>query len=164
MIADVMICTNFSVFLGVTSDFWLCIIWKWYSTKEWLLFCSWCHARRRPWQKLMYLYCWITGWQTLTIQYSAHNMIVTTVQNPYQKALRIRADHLVSTMQKSSGLVYQSPLVKTIKEIGFGSVAKIKIQFAESFWDLKNSRFMILLQDKPLTITRDIGTRCCTLP
>ena len=98
------------------------------------------------------------------IDYSAHNMIVTTVQNPYQKALRIRADHLVSTMQKSSGLVYQSPLVKTIKEIGFGSVAKIKIQFAESFWDLKNPRFMILLQDKPLTITRDIGTRCCTLP
>ena len=35
------------------------------------------------------------------IDYSAHNMIVTTVQNPYQKALRIRADHLVSTMQKS---------------------------------------------------------------
>ena len=98
------------------------------------------------------------------IDYSPHNVIVTTVQNPYQKALRIRADHLVSTMQKSSGLVYQSPLVKTIKEIGFGSVAKIKIQFAESFWDLKNPRFMILLQDKPLTITRDIGTRCCTLP
>ena len=58
-------------------------------------------------------------------------------------------------MQKSSGLVYQSPLVKTIKEIGFGSVAKIKIQFSQAFWDMHNPGFMILLQNEPLKISRE---------
>ena len=115
----------------------------------------------------------LLNFRVTNIDYSAHNVIITSVQNPQQKVFKISADHLVSTMSlgvlKNQHAKIFKPslpnlLVKAIEEIGFGSVAKIKIQFAESFWDLKNPGFMILLQDKPLTITRDIGTMCCTLP
>lgn len=103
------------------------------------------------------------------IDYSAHNVIITSVQNPQQKVRRISADHLVSTM--SLGVLKHhhaeifkpslpNSLVKTIEEIGFGSVAKIKIKFAESFWDLDNPGFMILLQEEPLAITRDNWYQC----
>ena len=101
--------------------------------------------------------------QVTNIDYSAHNVIITSKENS-SKVLRISADHLVSTMSlgvlKHSHAEIFTPnlpnsLVKSIEEIGFGSVAKIKIQFSQAFWDMHNPGFMILLQNEPLETSRE---------
>ena len=89
---------------------------------------------------------------------------VEIAMNNLDKEFKLTCDHVVSTM--SLGVLKNchskifnpnlpKPTIKAITEIGFGSVAKIKINFESCFWDQENPGFMILLQNEPKKVSRE---------